>query len=60
MSLDWHCFQHDDCFALNEFGRCDALSDVQFKGACPFYKPKKQYEQEEEQRWKRGLQHDNI
>ena len=48
--MEWKCWQHDDCFALNEYGRCEVLNDVQFKGACPFYKTKKQYEKEEEER----------
>lgn len=39
---------HDDCFALDGYGRCHALQDTTFKGDCPFYKTAKQHEREQE------------
>lgn len=39
---------HDDCFALDCYGRCRALDDTVFKGDCPFYKTQAQYDREQE------------
>lgn len=44
----WQCSMHDDCFALDAYGRCHALQDTTFKGTCPFYKTQRQYEKEQE------------
>ena len=43
---------HEDCFARGQINhaKCTALSDCDFGGRdCPFYKNKKQYQQEREQ-----------
>ena len=60
MNGQWHCGQHDDCFALNSFGRCTALVDTQFRGPCPFYKTQEQYRKEEAERIKRGAIYERI
>ena len=39
----WKCEQHDDCFALDYYGRCHALQDTTFSGECPFYKTANEY-----------------
>lgn len=44
----WSCDMHDDCFALDCYGRCRALDDTVFKGDCPFYKTQAQYDREQE------------
>lgn len=45
-SRHWLCELHDDCFALDRFGRCRALQDTTFKGDCPFYKTVEQQQKE--------------
>lgn len=44
---------HPDCFALSFNQTCLALRDTDFPADCPFYKSRKQMEQEDERRKKR-------
>ena len=41
------CLQErKDCFSYREDGTCDCLIDTEFKKKCPFYKNKKEYEEQ--------------
>ena len=58
--MEWRCWQHEDCFALNAYGRCTALDDIQFKGPCPFYKTKAQHEKERQEREERENRYEYL